>query len=127
MNEQEAKDAAIQDARQDFNFSDSTIIEIVNNTWEAAMKYPRQDSAAAVVVKNFNKETLNIAAESIERLQAENQRYREALEHYANPHNWEYRDDPDEDLNVLCVYVGEFENIECTTGDKIALAALGGE
>jgi hypothetical protein len=109
MNEQEAKDAArdkgfdylVNDLYPDNNgfIGDIDPRLAYDAGWESAMEYR----------------------------DAENQRLRTALEHYANPHNWEYRDDPDEDLNVLCVYVGEFENIECTTGDKIALEALGGE
>src|SRR3954462_13073885 len=56
---------------------------------------------------------------AIEHSRQENARLREALEHYADPQIWRFIDDPDEADNVLCIYDGEFENVNHTSGQVV--------
>jgi hypothetical protein len=119
MNEQEAKDAAWSNSSTSgLPVSDGTaylLRRAFDEAWQLAIEYRQQDSPAAVVVKNFNKETLNIAVESIERLQAENQRLRAALEKVGEL----TAIDKIESLGRMAWIIGRVK--------AIASAALGGE
>jgi hypothetical protein len=87
MNEQEAKDAAIKNALDDLSLPHQLGHAIpLEKVWQSAMEYRQQDDGADAFCddcrcyhENECPITLNIALESVKRLQAENQRLRTAL------------------------------------------------